>query len=174
VPERLSALGATLWQRTPRRWQWRILWSATPKFNVGLVAAVTNEHGRVLVLRHSHRGAYDWGLPTGWMRRGETSQEAVAREVREETGLSVSVGELLAVESGSRLRVELVFRAAVGDARAIGPLGGEVREARFVSRSSLPADFIPSHRRYIDMAIAAASLEEPAASATRCRSARLR
>ena len=34
-------------------------------------------------------------LPKGLVKRGETSEEAALREVREETGLEVAVGELL-------------------------------------------------------------------------------
>jgi ADP-ribose pyrophosphatase YjhB (NUDIX family) len=58
------------------------------------VGAVMIDDGRILVVQRG-RGAYagSWALPGGRQRRGETMQEAVRREVREETGLVVEVGD---------------------------------------------------------------------------------
>ncbi|MFB3049880.1 MAG: NUDIX hydrolase [Acidimicrobiia bacterium] len=58
------------------------------------VGAVMIDDGRILVV-HRGRGAYAglWAVPGGRQRRGETMQEAVRREVREETGLVVEVGD---------------------------------------------------------------------------------
>ena len=58
------------------------------------VGAVMIDDGRILVVQRG-RGAYAgaWAIPGGRQRRGETMQEAVRREVREETGLIVEVGD---------------------------------------------------------------------------------
>lgn len=60
------------------------------------VGAVIVEDGRLLLICRG-RGAYlgHWAVPGGRQRRGETMREAVVREVREETGLTVEVGDLL-------------------------------------------------------------------------------
>lgn len=57
------------------------------------VGAVIVEEGRLLLIRRG-RGAYRdyWAIPGGRQQRGETMREAVSREVREETGLTVEVG----------------------------------------------------------------------------------
>ena len=52
------------------------------------------DDGRILVvLRASGAWAGYWAVPGGRQRRGETMEEAVRREVQEETGLSVDVGD---------------------------------------------------------------------------------
>jgi len=60
------------------------------------VGAVIVEDGRLLLIRRG-RGAYldHWAVPGGRQRRGETMREAVVREVHEETGLTVEVGDPL-------------------------------------------------------------------------------
>jgi 8-oxo-dGTP diphosphatase len=60
------------------------------------VGAAVVDNGRLLLIRRG-RGAYAgyWAIPGGRQRRGETMQEAVAREVREETGLTVEVGDVV-------------------------------------------------------------------------------
>ena len=60
------------------------------------VGGVMIDDGRILIVQRG-RGAYAgaWAIPGGRQRRGETMQEAVRREVREETGLIVEVGDPL-------------------------------------------------------------------------------
>lgn len=59
----------------------------------GAGAVVIND-GLMLLIRRA-RGAYvdHWAVPGGRQRRGETMRAAAAREVLEETGLTIEVGE---------------------------------------------------------------------------------
>ncbi len=53
------------------------------------------ERSLLLVKRGHPPGEDRWSVPGGRVEAGETLENAVAREVREETGLEVSVGDLI-------------------------------------------------------------------------------
>ena len=91
--------------------------------------ALIRSGDRVLLTRNSVRGPRPgaWSLPGGGVEHGESPGAAVAREVKEETGLVASVGDLLGVHdehfTGTAPHgreedfhgVHLVFEATVGD-----------------------------------------------------------
>ncbi|MBK1826119.1 HAD hydrolase-like protein [Haloferula rosea] len=69
-----------------RRVMERPLRSVRPIATVG--ALIENEEGEVLMVR-THKWGHRWGIPGGKIERGEPSEEALRREIREETGLEV-------------------------------------------------------------------------------------
>jgi ADP-ribose pyrophosphatase YjhB (NUDIX family) len=61
-------------------------------------ALIHDTHGRLLlVLRGNDPGRGKWSVPGGRVERGESDEQAVRREVTEETELSVTVGRLCGV-----------------------------------------------------------------------------
>ena len=59
-------------------------------------AVVTDERGRLLMIRRGHDpGAGLWSIPGGRVEPGETDEQALAREMLEETNLQVKVGKLI-------------------------------------------------------------------------------
>lgn len=63
---------------------------------VGVGALVVKDGRFLLVKRRNEPGKGLWGLPGGLVRAGERLVDAVKREVLEECGLEVRVGEFLA------------------------------------------------------------------------------
>ncbi|GAB2512052.1 hypothetical protein GCM10027064_07100 [Microbacterium petrolearium] len=66
---------------------------------VAAYAVVTDDAGRVLLSRWIDGSKPAWTMPGGGMEPGEHPEETVRREVREETGYEVEVGNLLGVDS---------------------------------------------------------------------------
>jgi 8-oxo-dGTP diphosphatase len=62
------------------------------------VGAVVLDGDRVLLVKRAHEPLKgEWSLPGGAVELGETLEKAIAREVREETGLDVDVGPMVDV-----------------------------------------------------------------------------
>ena len=66
-------------------------------------AVIFNRRGRLLLPQRSDGG--QWGLPGGSVEIGESVREAVVREVREETGLTVAARRLVGVYSAPALQL---------------------------------------------------------------------
>ena len=127
---------ALFYNALPIRWQRRILDRTQARFLVGVVGLGVDPQGRVLLARHRF-GAPQWRFLGGFLSPGERLEDALAREVREETGLEIEVGPILEASQGFRWqRVELVYayRPAGGAER----LSEEVIELRAFDPAELP------------------------------------
>lgn len=109
----------------------------TPVVAVG--AIVFDEAGRVLLVQRGRPpGVGLWTVPGGKLEPGETLAQAVAREVREETGLVVEVGPLACVVE----RMAESYHFVILDylARVIGGAllaGDDAHAARFADADDL-------------------------------------
>jgi 8-oxo-dGTP diphosphatase len=67
------------------------------QFYVGVHGVIANR-GRIILLKRAERMSYkpgSWDLPGGHLALGESFEECLIREVKEETGLDVAVERLL-------------------------------------------------------------------------------
>jgi 8-oxo-dGTP diphosphatase len=106
-----------------------------PRFLVGVMALIRDDQNRVLILEHTYRRRYPWGLPGGYLQTREEPAEGLARELNEETGLTVQVDDLLAAALYTPYQLDLLYRARIvgGEIRATAEISGW----RFVPESEL-------------------------------------
>ncbi|MFJ1791780.1 NUDIX domain-containing protein [Kitasatospora griseola] len=145
----MKKVAVRLWRIIRGPMQWRVLWLWHAKFMVGVTGIVRDDEGRVLLLKHRlWPEGRQWGLPSGYANKGESFEETVVREVREETGLTVKVGELAYLKSGFKLRLEVAYEALLVGGR-IEVESFEILEARWFSPDDLPEGLQESHRELI-------------------------
>ncbi len=112
---------------------------------VTAVGGVVICEGRVVLVRRGKEPLFGrWTIPGGAVEPGELMVQALEREMHEETGLRVRVGELLEI-------VESIFRDAAGELQyhyvihdyACEAVGGELRPGSDAAEVALvaPADF---------------------------------
>lgn len=141
-----------IWGRLPltEGAQVRVMRLINTRFTAGVVAVLLDSTGRVVLFRHTYRHRYPWGLPGGFLRRGEDPERALVREVREESGLEVRVERLLTVRSHPRyasLDVVLVARV-MGDLTMARPDAAEVDRVESFGIDALPP-LRPEHVAWI-------------------------
>jgi 8-oxo-dGTP diphosphatase len=119
--------------------------SAKIQFRIGVFGIIIEDDKVLLGLR---RDIDWWNLPGGGMELGEAVDEALSREVLEETGLEVRVGRLVGVYSKpQKQEVVLTFLCSItgGDMRETE----ETRECRFFPLDALPPNTLPKHAERI-------------------------
>src|SRR5215472_9340033 len=80
----------------------------TPRHSVSVAAVITDDHGRALLIQRRDNG--HWEPPGGLLELGETIEDGLRREVREETGLEIDPVALTGVyKNMTRGIIALVF-----------------------------------------------------------------
>ena len=113
---------------------------------LGAQAAVIDEQERVLLVRHTYTNG--WFLPGGGVKRGETVEEALHRELREETETSITAPALFRVYSSVRQRDHVfMYVARVFETLKLKRPDFEIAEVGWFPLSDLPPDTNPATRR---------------------------
>ncbi len=117
---------------------------------LGVRGIVTDADDRVLLVEHTY--LHGWWLPGGGVDRGETCEQALARELVEEAGVrAVGRPELLSVHSNERFfRGDhvLVYRVRRWEPTT-ATASGEILNARFFPLTALPETMNAASRRRV-------------------------
>jgi ADP-ribose pyrophosphatase YjhB (NUDIX family) len=124
-----------------------------PRHRVGVALVVFDAEDRILMLRHVFHPTAPWGVPGGWLDRGEDPAACALRELGEETGLAASLGPLVHLSfEQTPPHVAVAYAAEV----ISGPLklSTEIIEAGWFAADGLPGPLLPFVQAAIDAAVA--------------------
>ena len=111
-----------------------------PRTDPAVIMAVTDPDDRLLLGRQAAWDANRYSVLAGFVEPGESLESAVAREVAEEAGLTVTGVEYLGSQPWPfPCSLMLGFRARVDDPERIRADGDELQEVRWFSRAELSA-----------------------------------
>ena len=121
----------------PKRFRRRLIRVLVPTYTVGALCVVSDEAGRLLLVRHSYRAG--WGFPGGMLKHGETPADAARREIREELDLRIELvrGAVPLVLPVHR-RVDLVYRAEALAGSRPRAASAEIADVAWFERRALP------------------------------------
>src|SRR3989338_11421705 len=129
---------AKIWKtlNPPKGFQLSVMRLLQDKFLVGTTGIIFNKHKEILLFKHVYR-SHAWSLPGGYLKAGEHPREALEREIKEESGLVVSVDESLKTRTDrDNALLDMCYTGVL--------IGGtfkpshEVSEYGFFSQDSLP------------------------------------
>lgn len=134
----MKLLLAKLWRLwgVPSAIQLKIMRLFQDKFLVGMTGIIFNDNNEILLFKHNYR-AHKWSLPGGYMKSGEHPKEGLEREIKEESGLIVSVDSSLKTRTDRETaRLDLCYTGILigGEFKATH----EVAEYGFFSPDKMP------------------------------------
>jgi 8-oxo-dGTP pyrophosphatase MutT (NUDIX family) len=116
------------------------------------VAAIIHDHQGRLLLQEKSSGEA-WSLPAGGIELGESPQEAIIREVMEETGYVVSIHAIAGVFGGKAFRytypngdpveyVAILFQCKILGGSGV-PTDTETKSLGYFARDDMPKLALP-------------------------------
>ncbi|MBL4731393.1 MAG: NUDIX domain-containing protein [Rhizobiaceae bacterium] len=129
-----------------------VYWRFSRPMTLGVRALVQDDDGRILLVKHTYVAG--WHMPGGGVEAGETLEEALAKELREEANLvpecaSKLVGLYLNTKASRRDHVAL-FHITKFQQPSLPSPNHEIAECRWFVLDELPDDTTAATLRRID------------------------
>lgn len=116
-------------------------------FTVSVAAIILNDNGEVLLLDHVLRPASGWGIPGGFLNHNEQPENAICRELFEETGIELSEVKLLGVRTVHR-HIEILFQSKSNDAATAK--SHEIKAAQWFKVNEMPENMHQNQKSLIE------------------------
>ncbi len=113
-------------------------------------AVIVDDHDRILLVRRSvNPGIHDWCIPAGFMEWTEHPQQTAIREIKEETGLDISIRSIFDIFMGMddpRTHAVLILYLADVVGGKLAP-GDDADEAKYFALDNTPPNIaFQAHR----------------------------
>jgi ADP-ribose pyrophosphatase YjhB (NUDIX family) len=144
-------IGAT-WRAMPRRLRRWVARRVHTTFTISAAGIITDDKGHVLLANHILRTTPSgWGVPGGFISLGEQPEEALRREIKEETGLTLDDIRIFRCRTLYR-HVEVIMTArGIGNAAVSSR---EITELAWFTLDGLPAEMNKGEKDLIKAALA--------------------
>lgn len=120
-----------------------------------VVSILLHHDGKILMLQRANEPLKGyWCLPGGYLNYDETPEEAVIRELKEETGIECKIGRLIGVyriDNDPRgINIDIIYEA---EFKSEVNLSDEHKKFNFFSVGQLPEKIAYKHREAINVFI---------------------
>ena len=148
----LTNFFGSIWRHLPGAVRRRMVRIGQRRFTVTSGALVFDDEGRVLLLEHVFRPDSRWGIPGGFLGKGEQPEVALRRELMEEVALEVTDVQFLFARTLPRPRqVEIYFLCRPNGVPT--PSSFEITKAGWFTLDDLPPDLSQDQRKIIKRAL---------------------
>lgn len=117
-----------------------------PRKQIEVVAAIITEKGKIFATQRGYGAFKDgWEFPGGKIESGETPEQALKREIREELDTEIEVGELFDTVEYDYPDFHLILHCYICTVKSGNLMLKEHKAAKWLSRENLGSvDWLPA------------------------------